>query len=149
MKAYFLEWARVGDQQILADPLLSIVSRAFETVINDIIAETLRVIQSPYDAGQYRREVKVLPALIKAGIMPVEIISDFKSRKTKIQDIVAILNAGWIVNLAYLEEFAKTRNMAEAFANNRLEVKRKLQEEISKALELQEIKTRWDELSNA
>jgi len=149
VKAYFREWAKVGDQQIMTDPLLGIVSRALESILETIIRETLRVISGPYQSSQYRREMKVLPGLINAGIMPVEIIADPKSQKMKTQNIIAILNAGWIVCLANLQEFAKTHNLAEAFTDNPLKVKRKLQEEISKALELQEIKTRWVELSNA
>jgi hypothetical protein len=147
IKRYYDEWVRVANQPIVGDPLLGIVSRAFERVLDDIVRETMRAIKNPYKQTRYRQEMKVLPAMINAGMMPIEIVSDSKARKMETQSIIAILNAGWAVYLASLKEFARTHNLAQDFAINPLKVKRKLQEEISKAVELQEIKTRWDELS--
>jgi len=150
VRTYFVEWTNVADLNIqMTHPLLEIVSKGFETVLDDIIEESQKVIPSPYKPDQYHNDMKVLPDLINAGILPIEVIDDEKSGKMKTQDIISILNAGWIVYIAYLEEFAETKHLAEALKQNPLQVKRQLQDEISKALELQEIKTTWDELSNA
>jgi hypothetical protein len=147
LRKYYGPWKREASRPVQVDnPILKVVSRSFEPVLSAIIQQTLKTVKPQYTDSTYAADIKTLPQLIIAGILPVEVVKDHKKRTMQTQSVISILNAGWLVNLTALDEFAKSRHLKTA---DPFKVKRKLQEEISKALELQEITTMWKELHNA
>jgi hypothetical protein len=79
------------------------------------------------------------------NIIPPNEVIDFKKKETTNTDVVSILNAGWEVYISHMDDFAK--NYQElTYQSNKLKCDKKLNELLLKAIELNEIKTRWDEI---
>ena len=124
--------------------------------LNDIIEEKIKPIipkicskvvesmnGSEYTAQKYAEKIPTLCDLIVNVIPPNEEI-DFEKREATNTDVVSILNAGWEVYLSHMEDFAN--NLELTYQDEKLKCDRKLNELLLKAIELNEIKTRWNEI---
>jgi hypothetical protein len=125
--------------------------------LNDIIEEKIKpiipkicskVIESmngyEYTAQKYSEKVPTLCDLIVNIIPPNEVV-DFDKKETTNTDVVSILNAGWEVYLSHMDDFAKNY-LKLTYQTNKLKCDKKLNEILLQAIELSEIKTRWDEI---
>jgi hypothetical protein len=101
---------------------------------------------SEYTAKEYSEKVPTLCDLIVNIIPPNEVV-DFKKKETTNTDVVSILNAGWEVYLSHMDDFAKNY-LKLTYQANKLKCDKELNELLLKAIELNEIKTRWDEIGN-
>lgn len=117
------------------------------SVVGRICSEVSNAIgESRYSVKKYEEDMPVLGDLIKNVIPPNEVVVDFEKQKTRNSDVVSILNAGWNVYLSEMQEFAK--NLKLAYETNKLKCDERLNKVLLKAVELNEIKTRWDEIGN-
>lgn len=118
-----------------------------DNVVERICAKVSDAIgESRYSVKKYEEDMPVLRDLIKNVIPPNEVVVDFEKQETRNSDVVSILNAGWNVYLSEMQEFAK--NLKLAYETNKLKCDERLNKVLLKAVELNEIKTRWDEIGN-
>jgi len=147
-KDFVQQWVKVASKEgPPLHPIYDIVEKSITPIIICHICS--KVIEgmngSEYTIQKYQKNISTLCDLIKNLIPPNEMV-DFKQKKTTSSDVVSILNAGWEVYLSFMDEFSK--NFEVVYKDNKIECDKKLNELLLKAIELSEIKTRWDEIKN-
>jgi hypothetical protein len=127
--------------------LPDIIEKKIEPIIPEICSKVIESMNgSEYTAKEYSNKTPKLGDLIVNMIPPNEEI-DFDNEKTINTNVVSILNAGWEVYLSHMDDFAKNY-LKLNYQDNKLKCNKKLNEILLKAVELNEIKTRWDEIGN-
>jgi hypothetical protein len=145
-KRFVQKWVEVSSMQGRAlYPIYDIVEKSITPIIPGICSKVMETMNgSEYTAQKYLEKTPTLRDLIVNIIPPNEVI-DFKKKETTNTDVVSILNAGWEVYISHMDDFAK--NYQElTYQSNKLKCDKKLNELLLKAIELNEIKTRWDEI---
>lgn len=144
-KDFVQKWVKVSSMQgQAAYPISDIAEESITPIIPAICSKVMETMSgSEYTAQKYAEKVPTLCDLIVNVIPPNEEV-DFEKRETTNTDLVSILNAGWEVYLSHMENFAN--NLELTYLDEKLKCDKKLNELLLKAIELNEIKTRWDEI---
>ena len=146
-KEFVQKWVKVSYMRGQAvSPISDIVEESIRPIIPSICSKVMETMNgSEYTAQKYAEKVPTLCDLIENLIPPNEEV-DFEKKEIINTDVVSILNAGWDVYLSHMDDFAK--NLKLTYQVNKLKCDKKLNELLLKAIEFNEIKTRWDEIKN-
>ena len=132
-------------------PIFDIVEKSITSEVIDRICSEVTDKMNGYKhtiqgtIQEYKKSIPILCDLIKNLIPPNEVV-DFPSRTILDSEVVSILNAGWQVYLFEMDQFAA--NLKVKYQDEKRKCDKKLNELLLRAIELNEIKTRWNEISN-
>ncbi len=142
VKSHLDKWRKITRSQRPRFSLLITVlaGPAIIKIYDNIIKEAkAAVIESKiYSASRHSEEIKELVKRAKNFVLPNEYI---KNGKSKVVAMQSIFNAGWLV---YYSELDK---LQAKFGLDSWTCKRKFNEIIARAIELNEIQKRWKEVS--
>jgi len=143
MKNLFFYWEKLSNKEITEDNRIQeLVKDKLYLNFDKIIDKIINSMNNNLITSNELKDSDILKEMIVNIIPPNEIINP-NTQEIKTSTIYSILNAGWKTYISYFDEFHK--NIEESLKNNtKFNVKEKLNEILTKALELREIR----EISN-
>jgi hypothetical protein len=141
VKGFLDLWRSVTQSQApqFTNPITDLTGRAILNIYDRMINTATSAVgdAGPYSASENATELQRLVKRAEALIPPNELIETGGSREVKFQ---SVLNAGWLVYLTGL------KTIQEKFNFEPWECKKKFNENIARAVELNEIQRRWGEV---
>lgn len=141
VKRHLDKWRQIARSQRPTFSLLitELAGQAIIGIYDKIIEAAQAVVGESriYSASSHSEEIKELVNRAKNFILPNEYI---KNGKSKVVSMQSIFNAGWLVYYAEMDKLQAT------FKLDSWVCKRKLNEIIARAIELNEIQKRWREV---
>jgi len=140
MKEFFIVWSKLTESPSSSqDPVFKLVMKAIYKIQAALKEMVINIIG---DNSLTFEKLSNLPTLVELliNIIPPNEIIDYERQEIISSDISSILNAGWATYISEFEEFSINvkRNLKEI---ERFGLKERLNEILSKAIELTEIRT--------
>ena len=146
LKDPFDRWGALLDKKPEPkQPMDRIAFDAVDPITATIVSEAQRAVESRsllFGANDFASSETLADMLLHL-IPPIEVL-DASTKHLSPTDMRAVLNAGWRVQLASLNEFAAVNYIAQR--GSQLETKERLADMLLKSLELLEIKAKWNEV---
>ncbi len=138
MSDFYSKWLKIAQSpSVEDDPMILLIMKSLENKSDEMGEQIIKSMKDKVLSLDELKDLQELKKLILHIIPPNEIVG-FKDRRVRPANIYSILNAGWLTYISEFDVFFE--NIKNSLKNqNKYEAKKKLNEILSKALELDEI----------